>query len=416
MTESAPKPPIAGFSHIVNALKHRDFAIFMAGHLLSQTGMWMFRITVGWLVWELTQSETWLGLIGLADMASSLFIGPITGALADRVDRLAILRITQVTTAFFAFLTFIAVFSGLITPELLFFLVLLFGISLSTNLPARLAIVPNLVGPENLHASIALNSLVSNAGRFLGPALGGFLIYQWNVSVALATCAVFYALPAFSLWLIRAPRVEIKKSGKRLLGDAIDGITYAARHVGIGPVMASLLVTAIFGKTIVYLFPAFASDVFARGADALAWLTGTVGAGAVLGGVFMARRAGIQGLTGIFVVSIGIVGIGLALFSANTTFWIAIPIAALLGASLLVNGVAAQTLIQHAVEGAMRGRVISLYAMIQRGGQSVGSLVLGVAADLMGLRWAVAGAGAICLGFWLWSWRRSKTMERTLES
>jgi predicted MFS family arabinose efflux permease len=279
-----------------------------------------------------------------------------------------------------------------------------------------MAIVPNLIGPENLQAGVAINSLVSNAGRFMGPALGGFLIYQWGVDAAFAACALFFGMPALTLWLIRAPRDEIKKSGKRLMNDAIDGVTYSMRHVGIGPMMASLIATAVFGKTIVYLFPAFASEVFDRGADALAWLTGTVGAGAVLGGIYMARRSGIQGLTRIFVVSMAVVGVGMAAFAGNTAFWVAVPLAAFIGGALLVNGVSAQTLIQHAVEGSMRGRVNSLYVMIQRGGQSLGSLILGISADLFGLRWSVAGGGLICLAFWLWSVRRSEAMTKTLES
>lgn len=405
----------AGFTHIVQALRHRNFRIFMTGHLLSQTGMWMFRIATGWVTWELTRSETWLGLMGAADLSSSLLIGPITGALADRVNRLAIIRLTQIGTAFFAFLTFLVVQYGWATPELLFALVMLFGICISTNLPARMAIVPNLIGPENLHAGVAINSLVSNAGRFMGPAIGGFVIYNWGIGAAFGGCALLFGMPALTLWLIRAPRDEIKKSGKKLMGDAADGISYAARHVGIGPVMLSLIVTAVFGKTIVYLFPAFASEVFARGADALAWLTGTVGAGAVLGGVFMARRPGIQGLTRIFIASMAMVGAGMAAFAGNTEFWIAVPIAAVIGGSLLINGVSAQTLIQHSVEGAMRGRVNSLYVMIQRGGQSLGSLILGVSADVFGLRWSVAGGGILCLAFWLWSLRRSKSMTKTLE-
>jgi predicted MFS family arabinose efflux permease len=279
-----------------------------------------------------------------------------------------------------------------------------------------MAIVPNLIGPENLHAGVAINSLVSNAGRFMGPAIGGYVIYQWGIDAAFALCAFFFGMPALTLLLIRAPRDEIKKSGKRLLSDAIDGMTYSMRHVGIGPVMASLIATAVFGKTIVYLFPAFASDVFHRGADVLAWLTGTVGAGAVLGGIFMARRPGIQGLTRIFVVSMAVVGIGMVVFAVNSEFWVAIAIAAFIGGSLLINGVSAQTLIQHAVDGSMRGRVNSLYVMIQRGGQSFGSLILGVSAELFGLRWSVAAGGVICLAFWVWSIQRSKSMTKTLEA
>lgn len=408
--------PAAGFIHIANALRNRDFAIFISGHLANQTGMWMARITVGWLTWELTRSETWLGLMGLADLSSSLFVGPLSGALADRVSRLSIMRITQVTSTIIAAVTYVTVAGGAITPVLLFFLVLMLGISMSTNVPARVAIVPNLVKRENMNSAVALTSLCGNAGRFLGPALGGFIIFYWDISVAFGVCALLFGVPIFTLWLVRPPPIESKRSGKHLLTDAIEGITYSARHVGIGSVMVSLIATAVFGKTLVYLFPAFASDVFGRGADALAWLTGSVGLGAVMGGFFLARRHGVQGLTRIYVFSLAVLGICLFVFPMNSTFWLALPIAAVFGASMLINGVAAQTLFQYAVDGDKRGRISSLFTMIQRGGQSLGSLVLGVTADLIGLRWAVIAAGAICLCFWLWSSRRARTMAQALET
>ncbi len=406
----------AGFAQILGALQQRNFRIFMSGHLLSQIAMWMTRIVAGWQTWELTESATWLGLMGMADLAPTLFMGPLTGALADRFDRLTIVRLSQVGTTLFTVALAFLYYQGSLTIELLFLFMLIQGAFMAINLPARLAMIPNLIGRENLQPAIAINALVSNGGRFLGPACGGFAIVQWGIGPAWAICAVCYGLPAFTLLMVQTSKEEISRSGKKLMGDAIEGITYTVRHPGIGPLMAALIVTSVFGKTFGSLFPGFADHIFNRGADGLAWLTGAVGMGAVLGGIFMAQRAtGVAGLTRISIMQIGVIGTGLFLFTSNDIFWLAIPICTAVGASSIINGVSAQTLLQHAGDRHMRGRLASLFGMVMRGGQALGSAILGVTADLIGLRWTIAAAGLICVGFWLWSFRRAKTMAKVLE-
>ena len=406
----------AGFAQILGALKQRNFRIFMTGHLLSQISMWMTRIVAGWQTWELTESATWLGLMGMADLAPTLFIGAITGALADRFDRLTIIRLSQVGTTLFTVALLLLYYQGWLTIELLFAFMLVQGAFMAINLPARLALIPNLIGRENLQPAIAINALVSNGGRFLGPAIGGVIIVNWGIGAAWAACAFGYGMPALTLLLVHSTKEDMKRSGKRLLGDVLEGFTYTARHPGIGPLMASLVVTSTFGKPFASLFPGFADEVFHRGADGLAWLTGTVGLGAVLGGLFMAQRTtGVTGLSRVFIAQIGLIGGGLLIFTSNDAFWVAIPICAAVGAASLINGVSAQTLLQHAGDRQMRGRLASLFGMVQRGGQALGSLLLGITADLIGLRWTVAAGGLVCLTFWLWSLRRKTAMAATLE-
>ncbi len=406
----------AGFSHIVRALKHRDFRIFMTGQTLSQIGVWMQRVVVGWYTWELTQSATWLGVMSLADLFPTVFIGSLSGALADRVNRLTIIHFTQLGSALSVAALCFMVYANWSSVELLFVLVFIAGSCIAINLPARLAIVPSMVGKENMHSAVAINSLVANAGRFIGPAIAGLVIVQWGVWPAFALCAAFFGIPAVTLFLVKAPDEKIKPTGKRLLADIADGITYTFRHPGIGPLMTSMIVTSTLGKAIIAMFPAFSALIFSRGADGVAWLTGILGGGAVLGGIYMARRAGVNGLTWIFILSVGVIGGCMAVFAATDIFWLAIAITAILGAALIINGISAQTLIQNTVEVQMRGRVASLYVMVQRGGQSAGGLILGIGADLIGLRWSAIGASVICLGFWVWSMNRSKVMASTMES
>ena len=405
----------ARFSHIIRALQQRDFCVFMAGHLLSQMGMWMQRIVAGWMAWELARSATWLGLIGMADLVPTLFIGAITGALADRRDRLTIVRVSQVFNAAFAAVICLLYIEDWLTIHLLFACMLAQGVFMAISQPARLAMIPSMIGRENLQAAIAINSMVSNGGRFLGPMIGGIAIVQWGSGAAFGVCALCFAIPVVTLLSLNLKRDVIERSGKRLLGDAVAGLSYTARHPGIGPIMLALIVTSAFGKPIISLFPGFSSEVFARGADGLAWLTSAIGGGALLGGVYTLQRAGISGLTRVFILMIGCIGAGLVAFAATDFFLAAIIICSGLGAALMTNDVTSQTLLQHAGAANMRGRVASLLGMVHRGGQALGSLVLGVTADLIGLRWTAAVGGAICPAFWLWSLRRSRAIAAALE-
>jgi MFS family permease len=406
----------AGFGNILAALRQRNYRIFMLGNVGNHMGMWTLRMTAGWLAWELTKSATWLGLVGFADLAPIMIVGPLSGALVDRVDRLTILRLSQIVIALLTILIFLLVQFELMTVELLFGLLLLAGVFLSISQPARTSLIPGLVQPQSLLAAISFNALVSNGGRLVGPMVGGIIIVQWGIGAAFAFCAASFVYFAATLWAVHSRPVDYKNKQKTgIMADVVEGATYAARHPGLGPLMMAMTVTALVGRSFSTLFPGFAAAIFDRGADALAMLTATLGAGALIGGVYLARRGGVVGLTRVFVINIAVLGFGLIAFAATDIYPLAIVIVAGMGSCLLINSTAAQTLMQHAVDEDKRGRISGLYGFIQRGGQSIGALVLGISGDLIGLRETVIAAGILCLCFWLWSLRRSHTMAMALE-
>ena len=408
-------PAVARFSHIVKALSHRDFAIFTGGNLLNRTGFWGHRLAIGWLTWELTHSATWLGLMGLGELLPTLFLGIIAGALADRFNRLRLVRITQILLTVVAGTMFVLTWQGWMTVELLFVLSLVQGVVTSINQPARQALIPALMGFEDIQTAIAINSFVVNGARFIGPAIAGFVITKWGVAPAFAVATVSFCLLEGALWFIDIKDNE-RPPRKRLMTDAVDGLSYAAKHPGIGPVLLVLSVAGVLGRPILQMLPAFSADVFGHGADGLAWFTSTMGAGALIGGMYMVQRRGIGGLTRVFVSQTGLFGIGLIAFVAQDQFWVAVPIMAVIGWAQMVNGVSAQTLLQHSVDDHMRGRVSSLFGIVQRGGQALGAVIAGGAADLFGLRWSVGLSGVLCLICWIWVLRRARQIRETLET
>ena len=401
-----------------SAFAHRDFRLFTSGNVVSNLGTWVQRMSVGWLAWELTHSGTWLGIVVFADMFPTVLLAPITGAVADRVDRLRALRAVQalnlVQAAALAWFTL----SGAITIEILTALTAIGGAILAFGQPLRLAIVPSLVARRDLSSAIGINALVFNGARVVGPMIAALLIVRFGVGWSFVFNAVSFVAFLAVLSRIRLEhreRLAAARAVRDIPGEIAEGYAYAARHPGIGPMLAILTLVAVCGRPFLELLPGFADAVFGRGAEGLAWLTSAAGAGAMLGGLWLAQRGAVAGLTATTVSAIALLGAMLIGFAATDIFWLALPCAAVAGFALIVVGVGEQTLLQNAVDPGLRGRVMSLYGMINRGAPALGALIMGTLSSWVGLQWPVIGGAAICLGVWLWARSRRETMTRALE-
>jgi predicted MFS family arabinose efflux permease len=410
--------PAAGHSYrnIVRALHNRNYRIYATGNFISLCGTWLQRIAVGWLAWQLTHSATWLGLTSFADLFPTVLLSPIAGTLADRHDRVALIKTTQLLAMAQATALAAMTYAGAMTIGWLLTLVLAMGIVNAINQPARLALVPSLVDRPNLASAVAINSTIFNSARFLGPAIAGVVIAQGSIELAFAVNAASYVAFYIALHRIRLIGAAPKSSSRRnFLQDSLEGYFYVARHPGIGPMMVLMTATALGVRAFIELMPGFADAVFGRGAQGLAWLTATTGLGAMVGGLMMASRGTPHGLTRLVIGNVLVMSFALLAFTATTSFWFALPCLFVAGFSLVVNGIGAQTLIQTAVDGAMRGRVMSLYGMIFRGGPALGALVMGASASQVGLRLPVAGGALLCAGFWLWARLRRNRTAASLE-
>ena len=403
---------------IRSALAHRDFRLFSGGNVASHVGTWVQRMSVGWLAWDLTQSGTWLGIVAFADLFPTVLLAPITGVVAERVERLRALRAVQALNLVQAVLLAGFTLSGAITIEILLILVAVGGTVLAFGQPVRLAIVPSLVARQDLSAAIGINSLIFNGARFVGPMIAGFLILRYGVGWAFAFNAATFVVFLAMLSRIRLEHREqraLARGVRNVPGEIADGYAYAARHKGIGPMLIVLTIVAICARPFMELLPGFADAVFGRGAEGLAWLTSAAGLGAMLGGLWLAQRGAVAGLTATTVSCIALLAAMLIGFSATDVFWLALPCLAVAGFAMIVVGAGEQTLLQNAVDPGLRGRVMGLYGMINRGGPAVGALVMGTLSSYVGLQWPVAGGAAICLLVWLWARSRQEIMTRALE-
>jgi len=407
--------PDGGFDNVSRAFAQRNYRIYASGNGVSLIGWWLQRVAVGWLAWTLTHSGTWLGLVSLADFLPVLFLSPFAGVLADRRDRVRIIRITQLCGCAQASLLAVLVATDLITVELLFGLVLLLGIASGISQPARLALIPTLVDRASLPSALAINSVLFNLARFIGPAVAGVLIADAGIAAAFAANAVSYIAFQISLAKLRDLPPQPVVERQNAIRASIEAYAYASRHPGIGPMLLLFVVTTIGTRGFIELFPGFADSVFARGPQGLSMLTSTVGLGAICGGTWMVLRPAITGLAAVVFGHTLLMALAILAFTATDRFYLALACVLVAGAAMTITGTGAQTLIQAAVDVRMRGRVMALYGMIFRAGPAIGAVLMGAASEHIGLRLSLAIGALVSCGFWLLTRLRHREIAAALE-
>ena len=383
---------------VLRALSNRNYRIYAQGNVISMVGTWIQRVAVGWLAWELTGSPMWLGLIAFSELLPAVIIGPFAGAIADRFDRLWLFKISQILAMFQSVALFVLTATNTITIEWLLALTIYLGAVYGFAQPVRLALTPSLIRRADVHAAIACNSLLFNLARFFGPALAGIIIVTWDTAPAFAINSLSYCALLYAATLLqpKEDQIDHKQFGSILSGIK-DGIYYAFNQPAIKATLVLFAITAAFGRPFAELLPGFAADVFHRGALGLAWLTSSVGFGAIIGGVYLSQQRDMKRLRQLVVLNTGLFGLALIAMVSTNSFWLGVPATALAGFSMVVCAVGAQSLIQNAVDSAMRGRVLSLYGLVFRAGVAVGSLIIGILAEDFGLPLPVGVGALVCV-------------------
>lgn len=398
---------LADFGAIRRAFGHRNYAIYAAGSSVTLVGLWVQRLGVGWLTWEMTRSGFWLGAVAFADLFPAVVVGPFAGVLADRLDRLRIAVICQTLSLAQTLLLFVLAATGTIGLASLMALTLFLGIVRAVYQPVRLSLVPLLVPSGDVPAAVAISSVIFNLARFVGPALAGLIITASGVAPTFAFYAATVAalLVALSRIRIEAP-APVAASHHGVLAQIAEGFAYTVRHRTVGPLLLLMLGVSVLARPVAELLPGFADAVFGRGAGGLAWFTSAVGLGAVAGGAWLAKRGSTAGQTAIGVAGVAGCAVSLLVFTGTGVFWVAVVALGVFGAAAVCSAIATQTLILGAVEETMRGRVMSLYGVIFRGAPAIGSLLMGALSGPFGLRWPLAAGGLLCLFVILLLWRR----------
>lgn len=405
----------AGFSNALRVLRIRNYRVYTIGNSISLVGVWIQRIAVGWLAWQLTHSGFWLGMCAAGDLVPSVLITPLAGALADRADRVRLIQISLILGMLQSWVLAGLTFTGLIDIWSLFGLTVALGTINAFNQPARLALIPSLVDRAMVGPAVAINSLVFNNARFIGPATAGFVIAEGSVGLAFTLNALTYMCFIYSLWRIDVPDDRPPPRESHFWRDMIEGHRYALRDPAIGRMFILLIITTVAIRGFLEMFPGFADVVFHRGPKGLAWLTATVGLGALFGGLFMLHRNSLRGLATLVIRATLVMSLALIGFTATTNYWLALMFVFVGGVAMCATGIGAQTLIQTSTTPAMRGRVMGFYGMIFRAGPSLNALLLGGFSEHLGMRIPVCAGAIICVLAWVWIRPRQGAIEQSLE-
>lgn len=391
----------------IRVFRNRAYRIYTEGNFVSLIGTWVQRVATGWLAWDLTHSGAWLGAIAAAELLPSIVLGPFGGAAADRMDRFRLIVWAQSLMAVQAFVLGWVTLSGWADIWILFGLTLAHGCLQSFNQASRLSLVRSLVQREDLPAAIAVNSVLWNGARFVGPVCAGVLIVAVDTGWSFIANGLSFLAFVWVMYLLRSeiPRGGATQGGP-ILKQIAEGVGYVVRHQGLGPLMLLLFIGAVFSRPFAELLPGFADAVFARGPEGLALLTSATGIGAVIGGIWLSQAARFGRLTGLALHSNTVMALALLALAATDSFWVGLAATAAAGLFMTVNGVANQSIIQYACAPEMLGRVLSIYGLSFRAGPALGALMMGTASEWFGLQIPVAIGAVVCIVAWLWLVRR----------
>lgn len=390
-----------GDSPAIRVWRHRDYALFMSGIGPHYVTGWMQRFTVGYLAWELSHSPAWLGAVAAADLAPMLVIAPFAGAIVDRWDPLKQIKLALIAVQIHAILLAALTFAGLMTIELLFWLMLINGILMPIYNASRTTLVPACVPRHDFPSAVSLDSSFFHGSRFVGPLLAALVISQWNVGVALLAHVVGVAFFILQVFRMKVAAPVRTKSTSNLIQDVNAGLGYILHHPGIFPLFMLMTIASLAARPLQDFLPGFNGMVFAGGPDGLAWLTAGMGVGAMIGATWIALRGHTRGM--VYIVIMCTIGLALSMigFVSTRSLLLATAFGALSGFTLTVMATGISALVQLAVADDVRGRVMSLFAMIYRGIPAIGALAIGFAAEYVGLRTTFAIAGLVCIAAWI---------------
>ncbi|MDA8217051.1 MAG: MFS transporter, partial [Dehalococcoidales bacterium] len=390
-------------THTFSALvDHPNYRLYWLGALASNVGTWTQMVAQGWLVYDLTGSTFYLGLVGFATAIPSLFLSLVGGVLADRFERRRLMVYTQAGAMTTAFLLAYLAISGQVTVWHILAIAFVAGIVNALNVPIRQTIISDLVPRDALLNAVALNSAQFQASRTLGPAVAGLIVAAvgpgWCFFInGLSFLAVIGALLAMKL----PPLAPVQRKTSMRMNLA-EGIRYVRRDPIILSLVGLATVPSFFGMPYNQVMPAFASSVLHVGAEGLGFLMSCAGLGALIGalGVASLGRGAPRGM--LLLAAIIAFGTALAIFAGSQLFGLSALMLVVVGTASMSYNALNQTFLQTLSEDAMRGRVMSILTVATFGLQPLGTLLVGSAASLVGPQAAVVAGGSVCAVFALW--------------
>ncbi|ATN37376.1 MFS transporter (plasmid) [Rhizobium sp. ACO-34A] len=368
-------------------------------YFLAQTplvvGSWIHSIAIGWLMWRLSASPWLLGLLALCDLGPTFLLGPFTGTISDRMDRRRLLIVTQ--SAFIALVSLLAflTLTGQVTVGIVMLMTLAIGVVTAFDGPSRQAFVAELVGLDDLRNAIALNSMLFNAARLVGPAVGGAIVASFGEG----WCFLLKALAYVPMLVTLATLKGVKSAARErepFFSEMRRGFTFVRSSPTASRILILVGVCSFTSVPYFSFLPVLADKMLKSDASVAGMLMSITGVGAVTAAIVLTvfdklSILRLYPMWSAFLLGLAQTGIGLSQ-SLPLTAFLALP----MGFAILSQNLASNSLLQHYTPSAFRGRVMAMYSMMMLGTVPFGSLIVGAAGDRLGMPFTFIAGGIAC--------------------
>ena len=398
------------------ALKYPNYRLWFAGQLASLIGTWMQRTAQGFLIFQLTDSPTYLGLVGFSLGAPSLFLTVYGGVIADRVSRRNLIIIAQTSMMILAFILAALTFTGWVEPWHIVVLALLLGIATAFDTPARQSFVAEMVDREDMGNAIALNSTLFQSGMVVGPAIAGITYALVGPAWCFTINGISFLAVIAALLMMRVKPLIVRTRATSAWHDLKEGLGYIVVHPVIRTILLLVSVTSFFSLSFNVLFPDWAVNVLGGDATTNGWLQSARGAGSLIGALMIASLGRFKFKGKLLTIGSFVFPLALILFAQIRSLPLSLVALLIVGWGQMVLLNMANVLFQTHVIEKFRGRVMGVYAMASGGGglMSIGSLIMGAVADQVTSPTAVVAGAVITFavaGLLWWRAPRVHTLE-----
>ena len=383
---------------IFRSLQYRNYRLFFGGQSISLIGTWMQRIAMPWLVYHLTGSAFLLGLVSFAGQIPTFLLAPLAGVVTDKFSRYRVLLITQVISLLQALILALLSLAGVIQIWHIVVLSIALGCVNAFDVPSRHSFVVEMVEKkEHLGNAIALNSMMFNGARLIGPSIAGLILATAGEGICFLINAVSYIFVVVSLLSMKIQKKKIIRKSGNVLNDMKEGFRYTFGFAPIKHLLILLGVVSLMGSSYQVLMPVFAKEILHGNSSTFGFLMGAAGVGALAGAIFLASRETLIKLGRIIPAASAMFGAGLVVLSFTKYFSVSLLLMVIIGLGLMLQTASSNTILQTITDDDKRGRVMSFYTIAIMGTAPFGSLLAGSLAKVIGTPHTILIGGISCI-------------------
>ena len=384
------------------SLNYRNYRLFFSGQGISLIGTWMQRIAMPWLVYEITGSVFLLGVVSFSGQIPTFILTPLAGVITDRWSKHRVILLANILSLVQAFVLAILCLTG--TVQLWHIVVLAVGLGIvnAFEVPARQSFIVDMVEKkEDLGNAIALNSIIFNGARIIGPSIAGIILASSSAGVCFLVNAVSYVFVIISLLMMDRLQKPVKKKKEHVLKELIDGFNYTFGYAPIKHLIILLTISSLLGMSYSVLMPVFTKEILHGESSTYGFLMGAAGVGALMGAIFLASRKSVIRLGRMVPFSAILFGISLIGLSFSRNIPLSHILMFFIGLGMMTQTAASNTILQTITDDDKRGRVMGFYSLAIMGTAPFGSLIAGGMAKVAGAPFTIlfVGSATVIGGF-----------------